>query len=33
MGIFDKSIISLTLVLLNNSFNVLLKWYCCRRWL
>jgi len=28
MGIFDKAIISLTLVLLNTSFNVLPKWYC-----
>jgi len=34
MGIFDKSnYIVLTLVLLNNSFNVLPKWYCWRRWL
>jgi len=31
MGIFDKIIISLALVLLNKSFNVLPKWYCWRR--
>jgi len=33
MGIFDKSNYIVNIGITENSFNVLPKWYCWRRWL